>query len=113
MHRELKSGFGLGEQQAWSPVVVALVIQWVVWVYACLVLASYLAWGWTRGAGGPRWWRGQRWTARTVARQVRQELWSLAGVTFAPAWVRIPPHPTKTQPPSLPVTTPALVARRI
>jgi hypothetical protein len=52
LHRELKSGFGLGEQQAWTPVAVGLAIQWVVWVYACRVLAGFLAWG--LGAAG-RW----------------------------------------------------------
>jgi hypothetical protein len=113
MHRELKSGFGLGQQQAWSPVAAVLVIQWVVWVYACLVLAGFLAWGWAQQGGGPRWWRGRRWTARTVAAQVRRELWNLAGATFAPAWVKIPPHPDERRPPPLPVTTPALVARRM
>ena len=113
LHRELKSGFGLGEQQAWSPVAAVLVIQWVVWVYACLVLAGFLAWGWEQRGGGPRWWRGRRWTARSVATQVRRELWDLDAVTFAPVWVRIPPNPTEMRPGALPVTTPALLARRI
>lgn len=113
MHRELKSGFGLGQQQAWSPVAAVLVIQWVVWVYACLVLAGYLAWGWEQRGSGPRWWRGRRWTARTVAAQVRRELWDLAGVTFSPSWVRFPPNPGEMRPPALPVTTPALSARRL
>lgn len=113
LHRELKAGFGLGEQQAWTPVAAVLVIQWVVWVYACLVLAGYLTWGWEHRGGGPRWWRGRRWTARTVAQQVRRELWDLGQVTFCPAWVRIPPNPGEMPPSHLPVTTPAVVARRI
>jgi hypothetical protein len=113
MHRELKRGFGLGQQQAWSPVAAVLVIQWVVWVYACLVLAGYLSWGWAQGGGGPRWWRGRRWTARTVAHQVRRELWDLAGVSFSPVWIRIPPNPREMRLPTLPVTTPALTARRL
>ena len=113
LHRELKSGFGLGQQQAWSPTAALLVVQWVVWVSACLVLAGYLAWGWEQRGGGPRWWRGRRWTARTVAQQVRRELWDLDAVTFSPAWVRIPPNPPEMHPPILPVTTPALVARRL
>jgi hypothetical protein len=113
LHRELKAGFGLGEQQAWSPVAAVLVIQWVVWVYACLILAGYLAWGWEQRGGGPRWWRGRRWTARTVAQHVRRELWALEAVTFCPAWVRIPPNPTAMPPPRLSVTTPALLTRRL
>ncbi len=113
MHRELKSGFGLGQQQAWTPVAAVLVIQWVVWVYACLVLSGFLAWGWEQRGGGPRWWRGRRWTARTVAQQARRELWTLEAVSFSPAWVRIPPNPAAMRRPALPVTTPALTARRI
>jgi hypothetical protein len=113
LHRELKSGFGLGEQQAWSPVVAVLVIQWVVGVYACLVLAGFLSWGWEQAGSGPRWWRGRRWTARTVAAQVRRELWDLEAVTFAPSWVWIPPNPAEMRSPPLPVTTPALAARRL
>ena len=113
LHRELKSGFGLGEQQAWSPVAAVLVSPWVAWVYACLVLAGFLSWGWEQRGGGPRWWRGRRWTARTVAQQGRRELWALEAVTFCPTWVRIPPNPTEMTTPPLPVPTPALLARRI
>jgi len=45
MHRELKSGFGLGEQQAWSARGAATVVLWVVWTYALLMLAGYQTWG--------------------------------------------------------------------
>lgn len=85
----------------------------MVWVYACLVLAGFLAWGWEQRGGGPRWWRGRRWTARRVAQQVRRELWGLEQLTFSPGWVRIPPNLTETGAVPLPVTTPALLARRI
>ncbi|MCO5214778.1 MAG: hypothetical protein M9950_01280 [Thermomicrobiales bacterium] len=34
MHRELKSGRGLGDQQQWSARGAVTVTQWVVWVYA-------------------------------------------------------------------------------
>ncbi|MFN8592914.1 MAG: hypothetical protein U0031_15770 [Thermomicrobiales bacterium] len=39
-HRELKTTFGLGELQAWSPVAAVLTVQWAAWVYAILVLAG-------------------------------------------------------------------------
>lgn len=45
MHRELKRGFGLGQQQTWSPIAASVVIPWVVWLSATLMLAGYLAWG--------------------------------------------------------------------
>ncbi len=62
MHRELKSGFGLGEQQAFSDRGAASVIPWLVWVYALLILAGYRAWGYAPppGPARGRWWRPRR-----------------------------------------------------
>lgn len=76
LHKELKSGFGLGEAQAWHPVSAATIPRWVAWTVGCLVLAGYRAWGWTTGPPGHhgRWWRPRRWTARDVALAVRHEL---------------------------------------
>jgi len=75
MHRELKSGWGLGDQQQTHPVSAALVPQWVVWAYAMLVLVACQA-----GVAGPappatKWYRGRRWTPRDVLAEVRQDLW--------------------------------------
>ena len=42
-HRELKTGFGLGEPQGWSPTAAVLTVQWAVWAYAILVLAGMRA----------------------------------------------------------------------
>lgn len=109
MHRELKSGFGLGEQQATNPVAACTTIQWVVWSYATLVLAGYLAWGWERGPRGPKWWRGRRWTVRSVIRAVRTAGWS----GEAPFWAGCPVTPRdcpERGPPLLPF---ALQAQRI
>ena len=50
-HRELKTSFGLGEVQAWSPLAAVLSVQWTVWAYAVLVLAGMRAWGLGRGTG--------------------------------------------------------------
>jgi hypothetical protein len=101
MHRELKSGFGLGEQQATNPVAAAATVQWVVWAYACLVLAGYLAWGWGRGVPGPKWWRGRRWTVRSVIRAVRTEVWRRADGRFWAGCPAIPSISPKRAPPLL------------
>jgi DDE superfamily endonuclease len=113
MHRELKSGFGLGQQQAWSPVAAALVIPWVVWLYAILMLAGYLVWGWNVAARHAKWQRRRRWTARDVARSVQQELWHLPGEAFPPVWATIrgdPPAMTLT---IWPIGPPATTASRL
>lgn len=89
MHRELKSGFGLGQQQAWSPVAAALVIPWVVWLYAALMLAGYLSWGWEPATRQAVWQRRRRWTGRDVVQAVQQELWHLPGEPIPPVWATI------------------------
>jgi hypothetical protein len=80
-HRDLKSGFGIGESQAWSPTAAILSVQWRVWVWSLVVLAGYRAWGMTRGPLRPlgRWWPGSgRWSFGQLWQGYRQELWSLA-----------------------------------
>jgi DDE superfamily endonuclease len=80
-HRELKTSFGLGEPQCWSPVAAVLSVQWTTWAYAVLVLAGLRAWGLGRGpvpAPG-RWWRGAgRWSLARLWHGYRQELWGEA-----------------------------------
>lgn len=77
-HREIKSGFGLGQMQCWSRAGSLLSVQWMAWVYAVLVLAGYRTWGlcpnsvctlepWKR--------RPQRWSFNTLWRAYRQALW--------------------------------------
>ena len=113
MHRELKSGFGLGQQQAWNPDAAALVISWVVWLYAALMLAGYLSWGWEQAARQAAWQRRRRWTVRDVAQAVQQELWQLPGETFLPVWAVIrgdPPEMTLT---IWPMGPPATTASRL
>lgn len=109
MHRELKSGFGLGEQQATNPVAAGTTVQWVVWSYATLVLAGYLAWGWSGGPRGPKWWRGRRWTVRSVIRALRTEGWH-GNTAFWPGCPAIPRDSPERGPPLLPF---ALHAQRI
>jgi hypothetical protein len=80
-HRELKSGFGLGEPQCWGPRSAVVSVQWTVWAYAVVVLAGVRAWGLGRGPIVPpgRWWRGGgRWSLARLWQGYRQELWGEA-----------------------------------
>ena len=76
-HRELKSGFGLGEVQCWNPTSAVLAVQWQAWADGVLVLAGYRAWGLTGAPMRPPalWWRGaRRWSPGTLSRGYRQAL---------------------------------------
>jgi hypothetical protein len=77
-HRELKTGFGLGETQCWSAHGAIRSVQWMAWAYAVCVLAGIRAWGVGRGPVPPpgRWWRGSgRWSLARLWQGYRQELW--------------------------------------
>lgn len=90
LHRAIKSGFGLGQQQQWSTLGSQGTVQWIGWLAAAVTLSSYRAWGWgaqTDGRAG-RWWRPPRWTLATGLSQLRAEVWDLA--EFQPVWARSP-----------------------
>jgi hypothetical protein len=77
-HREMKSGFGLGEAQCWGRRSAILSVRWQAWAYGVLVLAGFRVWGLSRGpirpAGG--WWGGSgRWSLGSLWRGYRKELW--------------------------------------
>jgi hypothetical protein len=77
-HRELKSGFGLGEPQCWSGRAAVFSVQWAAWVYAVCLLAGLRAWELGRGPLAPpgRWWTGGgRWSLNRLWHGFRQELW--------------------------------------
>lgn len=79
-HREMKTGFGLGEVQCWSKNAAVLAVQWQAWAYGVLVLAGYRAWGLGRGLIRPpgRWWNGSgRWSLNTLWRGYRAESWGM------------------------------------
>lgn len=90
MHRELKQGFGLGEQQAWSPAAAPATVAWVVWTYGVLVLTGYRVWGLGPGPVPDlgRWWTARRWSLGRLWQGLRQELWREAD--FSPVWTRSP-----------------------
>jgi hypothetical protein len=76
-HREMKSGFGLGEKQCWNQRSAVRSVQWSGWVYALLLLVAYRTWGLQDGPATPaRWWSGSgRWSFNTLWRAYRAELW--------------------------------------
>ncbi|MGC4192318.1 MAG: hypothetical protein QM589_14290 [Thermomicrobiales bacterium] len=76
MHRELKGGFGLGQQQAFRPTSAAITPAWVAWTYGTLILAGYQAWGWEHDAPRHAWSHPRRWTARDLVTAIRAELWT-------------------------------------
>ncbi len=81
MHRELKSGLGIGEKQCWGPRAALTSVQWGVWVYSLCVLAAYRTWGLT---GGPRragrWYgHARRWSFSAMWQEYRAALWEEAG----------------------------------
>jgi hypothetical protein len=75
MHRELKGGFGLGQQQAWTSTSACATIQWVVWSYALLLLAGRAVWGNGRSPTRTAWYQGRRWTPRDVVTALRYACW--------------------------------------
>lgn len=88
MHRELKSGFGLGQQQQWSSAGLVAVVQWITWLYGTLILAAYTTWSY-RPPGSHRlgcWWEPRRWSLATVWQTIRQDIWQLGA--FRPVWSR-------------------------
>lgn len=76
-HREMKSGFGLGEKQCWNKRSAVRSVQWSAWVYALLLLAGYRTWGLQNGPTTPaRWWAGSgRWSFNTLWRAYRSAFW--------------------------------------
>lgn len=91
-HREMKSGFGVGQKQCWHPRAAVVSVQWSVWAYAVLVLAGYRTWGLLGGPPAPaRWWPGaKRWSLNTLWRSYRTALWGSG--EFRALWTRTPPN---------------------
>jgi hypothetical protein len=70
-HREMKSGFGVGQAQCWSATSTVRAVQVQAWTYAVCVLAGYRAWGYDRHPRLVRsvWWAGApRWSLATLWR---------------------------------------------
>lgn len=76
VHREVKSGFGLGDKQCFHPHAAVASVQWSAWVYSLLMLTAYRHLG---AAAHPKrtaaWQRHpRRWTLQTVLDTYRREL---------------------------------------
>lgn len=91
-HREMKSGFGVGEKQCWNSRATIASVQWNVWVYALLLLSAYRTWGLLHAPPIPtRWWHGAtRWSFNTLWRQFRSAFWQTN--QFQTFWTRTPTH---------------------
>ncbi len=78
-HREMKTGFGLGEAQCWGPRSAVMSVRWRAWAYGVLVLAGFRGWGLGIGPIRPpgRWWGGarRRWSLGALWRGYRAEVW--------------------------------------
>jgi hypothetical protein len=79
-HREMKTGFGVGEAQCWGSRSAILSVRWGVWSYGITVLAGLRCWGLKAGPASlrpaGRWWGGaKRWSMGTLWRGYRSELW--------------------------------------
>jgi hypothetical protein len=77
-HREMKTGFGLGEAQCWGPHSAILSVRFRAWSYGVMVLAGFRCWGLGAGPLRPpgRWWGGsRRWSMGTLWRGYRSEMW--------------------------------------
>jgi len=85
-HRELKSGFGLGEKQCWHTISAVTSVQWSAWVYALLMLAAYRTYGLCQmPRPATAWWKGsRRWSLSRVLQQFRRDVWGQPD--FQPLW---------------------------
>src|SRR5207253_1415239 len=63
-HREVISGFGLGDKQCFNPLAAVASVQWSAWICSVLLLAAYRTWGLTRHPRTTaKWWPGApRWS---------------------------------------------------
>lgn len=97
-HRELKTGFGVGQGQQWNQHSAFMYVRWQVAVYSVLVMAAYQCW---RLEPDPNrqaspWWRGSgRWSLDQVRQAFRREIGGLA--EFRPVWTGTPHNWWKIQ----------------
>jgi hypothetical protein len=90
LHRAIKSGFGLGQQQQWSAQGTVGAVHWITWLAGALTLSGYRTWGTEAPHEGRcgKWWRPPRWTLATCLGELRRDVWDLG--EFQPVWARSP-----------------------
>ena len=87
VHREVKTGLGLGDKQCFQPQSAVGSVQWSAWVYALLMLAGYRTYGLAvPPARVSAWHQPKRYTLTTVLDQCRLEL--LTQPEFTPLFDR-------------------------
>ncbi|MBK8027588.1 MAG: hypothetical protein IPK19_40970 [Chloroflexi bacterium] len=91
VHREVKSGFGLGDKQCFNPRAAVTSVQWSAWVYSLLTLTTYRQLGAAARPKRPTAWQRhpRRWTLQTVLDAFRQELATHPDFS----WLRSPSSP--------------------
>jgi len=97
-HREVKSGFGLGDKQCFNPRAAVASVQWSAWVYSLLLLAAYRAWGLTRHPRTTaKWWRGSpRWSFNHLWRALHIDCFQT--LDFLPLFSLFPTNLAKNRP---------------
>jgi hypothetical protein len=78
VHREAKSGFGLGDKQCFQPHAAVVSVQWSAWLYALLTLAAFRAFGLpTPPPQATAWYpHPKRWSITSLLDALRAALWS-------------------------------------
>ena len=76
VHREAKTGFGLGDKQCFHPCAAVSSVQWSAWVYALLMFVGYQHYGLPSPPSPSVAWNRhpRRWSLQTVLDQCRLEL---------------------------------------
>jgi hypothetical protein len=89
-HRQMKTGMGLGEKQAWNDQATVATVQWSVWVYALMMFSGFRAWGNDPGDKPPGLWRSLpgRWSFNTLRRAFRTEMWHQSDFRATWTWSR-------------------------
>jgi hypothetical protein len=97
-HREVKSGFGLGDKQCFNPRAAVTSVQWSAWVYSLLLLAAYRTWGLTRHPRtAAKWWPGStRWSFNHLWRALHIDC--LTTPEFLPLLSLFPTNLAKNRP---------------
>ena len=76
VHREAKTGFGLGDKQCFHPQAAVATVQWSAWVYGLLILLGYQTYGLPAPPSRSAAWErhSRRWSLQTILDHCRLEL---------------------------------------
>lgn len=97
-HREVHSGFGLGDKQCFNPLAAVASVQWSAWLYRLLLLVAYRTWGLTRHPRTTaKWWRGApRWSFNHLWRALPVDCFQTTD--FLPLFALFPTNLAKNRP---------------